>query len=86
MPHPDETIDPKFHKQMNLLAHGLDELFNGDAKGADRKVGFVLGVFEFGGDNSRFNYISNGTRADIVSLLKEMVARFEGQPELSGRA
>ena len=32
------------------------------------------------------NYISNADRADVVTLLKEQLARFEGQPEMKGSA
>jgi hypothetical protein len=80
-------IDPKYREQMNQIARSLDEAFNGPARGEERKTGFVLLVFPFGVvDNARTNYISNGPREDIVVLLKEMVARFEGQAEVSGRA
>jgi hypothetical protein len=31
--------------------------------------------------------VSNGAdRQDVVTLMKEMIARFEGQPEVTGRA
>jgi hypothetical protein len=30
--------------------------------------------------------MSNGTRQDVITLMKEMVARFEGQPHVTGRA
>ncbi len=36
--------------------------------------------------SGRANYISNIDRADMVCLLREMVARLEGQPEIEGRA
>jgi hypothetical protein len=43
-------------------------------------------VFPFG-DKGRANFISNGAdRKDIVVLFKEIIARFEGQPEMKGRA
>jgi hypothetical protein len=83
----DAPIEAKHHEQMNAVAGGLDKIFNGDAKGDDRAVGFVLMVFPFGSHEGRCNYISNGAdRQDVVTLMKEMIARFEGQPELSGRA
>jgi hypothetical protein len=64
---------------MNRLAGALDEAFNGVAKGNDRKTGSVLLVFPFGADDGRCNYISNGAaREDIVMMLKEQIARFEG--------
>jgi hypothetical protein len=84
----DAPIQQKYHDMMQSVARGLDEVFNGDAKGADRETGFVLLVFPFGeADGSRCNFISNGAdRRDVVTLMKEMIARFEGQPEQSGRA
>jgi hypothetical protein len=86
----DAPIEPQYHDQMNKLARALDEIFNGDAKGAARKTGFVLMVYPFNDDgrtDGRCNYISNGAdRRDVVTLMKEMIARFEGQPEMSGRA
>jgi hypothetical protein len=84
----DAPISADQHKNMNALAAGIDRIFNGDAKGADRKIGFVLLQFEFdAADGKRCNFISNGAdRKDIVALFKEMIARFEGQPEISGRA
>jgi hypothetical protein len=76
-----EPIQAEFRDKMNAMAQGLDEVLNGDKHGKDRKVGFVLLVFPLGEvSGARTNYISNGERSDIVILLKEMVARFEGQP------
>jgi hypothetical protein len=84
----DAPIEPKHREQMNAVARALDEVFNGDVKGPARKVGFVLMVFPFGeAFDGRCNYISNGAdRKDIVTLMREMIARFEGQPEVKGRA
>lgn len=86
----DAPIEAKFYAQMQAVASVLDELFNGNAKGKDRETGFVLLVFPFeDGDYvaGRCNFISNGAdRRDLVVLFKEMIARFEGQPELKGRA
>ena len=48
-------------------------------------IGFALLQFEFGGgDKARVNWISNAERGDMIVALKELVARFEGQPEVSG--
>lgn len=77
-------IQSKFRKKMNEVAASLDRLFNGNAKGSDRKVGFVLLVFPFG-TAGKCNYISNGAdRKEIVIMMKEQIKRFEGQPETSG--
>lgn len=83
----DGPIEQQYIDQMNQLASMLDELFNGDAKGADRQTGFVLLVFPFDEGDGRCNYISNGAdRNDIVTLFKEQIKRFEGQPDVRGTA
>lgn len=83
----DAPIEPQYIEKMKAIAQVLNEAFNGDLRGNDRTTGFVLMVFPFGDHSGRCNYISNGAdRADVVTLMKEMIARFEGQPELKGRA
>lgn len=83
----DAPIEARLHGTMNALAAGLDEILNGDKRGAARETGFVLLVFPFGEKEGRCNYISNGAdRRDIVVMMKEQIARFEGQPEMSGHA
>lgn len=84
----DAPIQQEYHALMNELARFLDGAFNGDAKGADRGTGFVLLVFPFGhASGGRCNFISNGAdRRDVVTLMREMIARFEGQPEMVGKA
>lgn len=83
----DAPIEPHHHAMMNGLARGIDRLLNGDARGADRKTGFILMVFPFEGHEGRCNYISNGAdRKDVAVLMREQAARFEGQPEVKGHA
>ena len=86
----DQPIQPEYYKMMNEVARHLDVIFNGEVKGKARKTGFVLMVFpyeEFNAGDTRCNYISNGAdRKDVVVLMKEMIARFEGQPEMKGTA
>jgi hypothetical protein len=83
----DAPIEPRYIEQMNAVARGLDEIFNGKAGGPGRQTGFVLLVFPFDNYEGRCNFISNGAdRKDIVVLFKEMIARFEGQPEMKGKA
>jgi hypothetical protein len=83
----DGPIQPEYIEQMKAIAAALDETFNDGLRGADRPTGFVLMVFPFNGFDGRCNYISNGAnREDIVTLMKEMIARFEGQPEMTGKA
>ncbi len=88
----DQPIEDKYRATMNKLAAILDEAFNGkDAmphalhKEDKRKVGFVLLTFPFGNTTGRCNFISNGAnRRDLVNLFREMIQRFEGQPEATG--
>jgi hypothetical protein len=86
----DAPIQPEYHDQMVRLARLLDQYFNGDARGKDRPTGFILMVYPFSNlekGDARCNYISNGAdRRDVVTLMKEMIARFEGQPEQKGTA
>lgn len=85
----DGPIERKFKSQMNALAGGIDEILNGENKGADRKNGFILIMFAFDSVNqegARANYISNASRADVVVMLKEQIARFEGQSMKPGHA
>jgi hypothetical protein len=84
----DAPIEEQYYAQMEAVVHTIDEFFNGEKRGPDRAVGFVLLVFPFGNDpKGRCNFMSNGAdRNDIVALFKEMIARFEGQPEMKGTA
>jgi hypothetical protein len=83
----DGPIEPAYVTEMTAIAKALDEIFNGQLKGNDRPTGFALMVFPFGERTGRCNFISNGAnREDLVVLFKEMIARFEGQPEVKGSA
>jgi len=84
----DAPIEAEYAAKMTAIGQTLDELFNGQVGGAGRETGFVLMVFKLGLlAEGRANFISNGVdRHDVVTLMREMIARFEGQPELSGRA
>jgi hypothetical protein len=83
----DAPVEAAYAGAMRAAAMGIDALFNGDAKGADRETGFVLMVFPYGDHSGRCNYMSNGAdRRDVLVLMKEMVARFSGQADVSGRA
>lgn len=83
----DAPIEAEHRDKMVAIAQALDEMFNGEAKGPARQTGFVLLVFPFGEKEGRCNYISNGAgRKDIVTMMKEQIARFEGQPEMKGNA
>ena len=82
-----KPIVEKHRVQMNALAGTIDELFNGKARGKDRKVGFALLVFDFNRiEAGRMNWISNGRREDMIVALKEMIAQLEGRAHGGGNA
>lgn len=71
----DQPIESKFVKEMELLARGIDQIFNGDVE--DRSIGFILLVFPYGEKEGRCNYISNGAdRNDVATMLEEQAKRF----------
>lgn len=83
----DAPVERRYREQMVAIIKTLDEFVNGEAKGADRETGIVVLMFKFGDDPGHCNFMSNGVgRGDIVTLFKEMIARFQGQPEIEGRA
>jgi hypothetical protein len=84
----DGPIEQQYRAAMNAIAASIDDVLNDGIIGPVRHTGFVLLVFPFGdADSGRCNFISNGAdRKDVVTLMKEMIARFEGQPELKGKA
>lgn len=68
---------------MNSMAQYIDRYFNGpDGK---KDTGFVLITFAFG-DKGRCKCISNANREDVIVLLREQLARFQGGPDVSGTA
>lgn len=84
---PDPThgpIEKERREQMNALASAIDTIFNGQSAPGlpppPKKVAFVLLTARFGDvAEGRVNYISNGERADIIAMMKELIARFEGR-------
>ena len=81
----DAPIEPQYRDKMNELAAFVDHYFNGDLRGKDRKVGFVLLLFSFG-DTARANYISNADRADVVTLLRSKSRASKVGSEMKGSA
>jgi hypothetical protein len=70
---------------LNSLATDIDTMLNGEPLKPDRKIAFVLLTFPFRSIEDaapRCNYVSNGVdRREMIVLFKELIARFEGQPE-----
>jgi hypothetical protein len=75
-------IENKWLKFMNSVGRALDEALNQKKK--PKQWGFFLAIFPFDSGPGRFNYLSNADRKDIIALMKEMTAKFEGQPDVEG--
>jgi hypothetical protein len=82
MPTPKSKLD-ETSQMMRAMARSIDDTLNTGA--GPKKAGFVLLVMPFDGPpGARTNYISNAEREDVVAMLKEVVARFEVQAEVTG--
>jgi hypothetical protein len=73
----DKTIDQKHYVDMQTLATHIDRVLNGDDYGEKRTTAFVLLIAD-GSDAKLCNYISNAERADMISVLKAIIIRLEG--------
>lgn len=83
----DAPNEQRYRDQMIAIMKTLDEFVNPGQKAPNKKTAVVVMMFDYGDGPGRCNYISNGvSRKDMVTLLKEQAARFEGQPEVSGKA
>ena len=79
----DAPVEREFVDKMKAVMQTIDHFFNGEDE--PKKIGIILMVFPFDSDG-RCNYMSNANRDDVVVMLKEQIKRFEGQPEMKGRA
>jgi len=60
------------------IAKDLDATLNGEER--PRRIGFALFVFEFGKtEGGRVNYVSNADRAEMLTAVREWLARAEGR-------
>lgn len=81
----DAPVEERYRAEMEAIVRSIDQLFNGPVR--PRKTGFILLVFPYGETEGRCNYMSNGAnREDVKVMLREQLARFEGQPEIKGNA
>lgn len=63
---------------LQATAAGLDDVFNGPVR--PKRVGFALFVFPFGETvDGRVNYVSNAEREDMLTAVREWLARAEGR-------
>ena len=71
-------VQEEYRARMNELAAFLNHQFNGDGP---KKVGFALLIYPLGQpiQGDRLNYIGNGMRADVLTAIKELAARWEGR-------
>ena len=64
-------------RRMTFAAKAVDEILNdGQRPGLN---GFVILALPFDDINGEANYINNCRREDIISIMKTMIARWEGR-------
>ena len=76
-----ELVEQNLEAYLQVVGRVIDELLNGTAAPGDKKWGFVLMAFPFNSDTGRCNYISNGQREDVITMLREQLSYFEGMAE-----
>ena len=83
----DASVEEEYRQYMITIMKTLDELVNPGQKAPNKETAIVVMMFPYGDGPGRCNYMSNGvSRKDMVTLFKEQIARFEGMPELTGKA
>jgi hypothetical protein len=82
----DAPVEERYAAQMTAVMSAVDDFLNEGKR--PRETGIVILMFPYGdAQGGRCNFMSNGAdRRDVVTLMKEMIARFEGQPEMKGSA
>lgn len=76
-PEAEQPIEPEYHTFMNDFAKIINA-FVRSSFGPD--MGFMFAMFKTG-ESSRFNYISNCNRDDIITLMEEMLTKFKATRE-----
>jgi hypothetical protein len=72
--HGGGPIDSEHEDAMLGIATAIDRIFNDDPD--NREIGFCIMVFRVG-DLRNCNYVSNGNRDAVISLLREQLKLFE---------
>lgn len=71
-------IQQKHREAMRMLAKLVDDVLNPDP--ANKDMVFVILAAKAGDiAGGRVNYISNGTRVDNITMMREWIARAEGK-------
>ncbi len=78
----DPSIEPPTEADANTMTairETLDDVFNGQARGPEKKTGFIVLVFPIGQPEGRCNYLTNGVaRSDAVKVMREVADRLDG--------
>lgn len=76
----EQPLQPEVKEKARALGDAINHFLNGPAAPGERKWGFALFMFPFGGgDDHRSNYLSNADRETMLATLKEFIARAEGR-------
>lgn len=63
----DDPLEDGLHHMMNVTGEVLNDVFAGSV--------FILMVSTNEGDKNRMNYLSNGTREDVIKAMQEFIDR-----------
>ena len=75
----EQPVEPTLRQLMNDIAQALTQALNNATQGSPERYGFALFMFGLSGNEAcRMNYIANVNRQDMLTALKEFIARNEG--------
>lgn len=76
------SISPdRLESLLKQLARPIDRQLNPDPAG-ERRIGFLLCAFEFGGPGTGLAFISNAEPDTLEGAIRELLRRFKGTGEL----
>lgn len=76
----EQPIEPALRELMRDIGRVIGGAINQHTASTGEQYGFALLMFGLAGDEkSRMNYISNARREDLLTALKEFIARAEGR-------
>jgi len=74
----DNEVESTIRTELRAIGKIIDKYVK--MRYGDRMC-WLVAMFPYN-EGGRFNYMCPGKREDIIVLLKEMLARFEGMPEV----
>lgn len=80
-PHGIEPIEFELQGLMRELGNAIDDAVN-DGQGFEGTTGFLLMIY----DETGCNFLTNRPRANVMETLREMLEKYDQEPDTVGRA